>query len=72
MRLTGNEVVGRLVTYFRIAAASPEVEQVPDREQAAAGATREERHARLPRRGRQRGILVLHVALLQAEVSQKS
>ena len=51
-----------------IAVASPEVEQVPDREQAPAGAAGEERHARLPRRGRQRGILVLHVAILQAEV----
>ena len=53
---------------FEIAVASPEVEQVPDREQAPAGAAGEERHARLPRRGRQRGILVLHVAILQAEV----
>ena len=53
---------------FGIAAASPEVEQVPDREQAPAGAAGEERHARIPRRGRQRGILVLHVSILQAEV----
>ena len=63
-------VVKAVTRRFRIAAASPEVEQVPDREQAAARAPREERHARLPRRSRQRGILVLYVALLQAEVSK--
>ena len=51
--------------------ASPfEVEQVPDCEQASSGPPGEERHARLPRRRRQRGLLVLHLPLLQAQVQR--
>ena len=47
-------------------AAAPEEQQVPDGEQASAGAAGEERDARLARLVRQRGQLVLRFALVQA------
>lgn len=46
-------------------AAAPEEQQVPDGEQAAARAAREERDARLAGLVGQRGLLVLRLALLQ-------
>ena len=58
--------------FFAASFSAPplEVEQVPDGEQATARAAGEERHARLPGRGRQRGLLVLHLPLLQAQVQR--
>lgn len=47
-------------------ASSHEEQQVPDREQAAAGAAGEKRHAGDAGCYRQRGLLALHPALLEA------
>lgn len=48
-------------------AAAHEEQQVPDGEQAAAGAAGEKRHAGDPGCHRQRGLLALHPALLEAQ-----
>ena len=49
----------------RGAAAPHQVRQVSHRQQEAPRPSREERHEGLPRPGGQRGILVLHLPLLQ-------
>ncbi len=55
---------------FLFAVVASEVEQVPDGEQAAAGAAGEERDAGESGRGRKRGKLVLHLPVLQAQVQR--
>ena len=55
---------------FLFLAPAHQVKQVPDREQTVARAAGEERDAGLPGRGRQRGVLVLHLPLLQAQVQR--
>lgn len=55
-----------VIFHFVRAAAPPEEQQVPDGEQAAARPAGEERHAGDAGHCRQRRLLVLHPALLQA------
>ena len=52
-------------------AVTLEEQQVPDREQASASAAGEERHESDSGLGRQRGLLVLHPALLQAALHRR-
>ena len=56
--------------FVSISVAASQVAQILDGEQETSGVAREKRHESLPGFDRQRGVLVLHISLLQAQVER--
>ena len=59
------------LTFSFVSAASLEISQILDGEQTSSGFAGKECDEGLPGFGRQRGILVLHLPLLQAQVQRR-